>query len=183
MERGREIFFSSSVLKEEISPPALRYGITLTSEKGRGGNPIKENRFLISRSCLLSYSWLFGFSPSHFFFSFPSPSVFVSPWARSMEMRAMFPAPPRAQCPSRVRACVRACACACTSVTSIIVRSGALITSGAKNTSGPAIRRFLLFVVRARQSNRAISCVNGRTTRILKRAGNIRARRSRRRRA
>lgn len=51
-----------------------------------------------------------------------------------------------------VRACVRACVCACTSITSIIVRSGALITSGAGNISGHAIRRFLLLVARAKGS-------------------------------
>ena len=61
MVRGREIFFSLSILKEETPPSLRRY----VDEKGRGENPIKENRFLIS----LGASAV-GFSSPLFFFSF-----------------------------------------------------------------------------------------------------------------
>lgn len=112
MERGLEIFFSSSVLKEEDSlppPPSLR---RYADERERTRWKPYKGKQVPHKPELLSCSWLFGFSPSHFFFFLPPPSPSSSlPWARSMEMRVrcVSPAPPSAQCPYARVACVRVC--------------------------------------------------------------------------
>lgn len=110
MERGLEIFFSSSVLKEEGSPPLLlRYGVTPTSEKGRGGNPIKENRFLISRSCYRAVGFSGSLPLISFFFLSPPPRLFRGRGAWKCVCDVFLRLLRALNVRTRVCACVRVC--------------------------------------------------------------------------
>lgn len=112
MERGREIFFSLNILKEKVPPSLRRY-----AEKGRGGNSIKENRFLISPGAAWYHA--VGFSGSRLLSTFFLPFLFLS---RVLHIFLLLASEEygdardaqRVQCPSRAcgYVCVYVC-CAC----------------------------------------------------------------------
>jgi len=79
MERGREIFFSLNILKEKAPPSLRRYA----DERERTRWKLYKGKQVPHKPwrCLVSRRWLFGFSPSFYFF-FSLFSSYLSPSRR-----------------------------------------------------------------------------------------------------